>query len=408
MQKFKDLILKNLCSAVIFFTYLLAMPSVWMAEGADVPPQIFIGNGPGTIEIQQGMSVEIPVFFVGGMYTGKTVELYVFRIEDGEYVCFGPGGWESDYAVDLEDVDPEDFKPVSDDQCLPEYILLRWQAFKDSQSLSNFDLWVCVDDQVDGIPTENSVYCGHQSIIIEEDNNGTGTGDDNGTGTGDDSGSGGDDDSGSGGFQPPTAPPFSFSDLFGDSGGSCKSLEYTPEGTTFSQSSISKSLELGKSEQIILLTSACGSSVTVSSVNKTSGGEWLTASSGGGSKVVLNLDAGVTGLQTGDTETGTVTVVAGGITDNMYVTLRVLGQCDPTSASVTPTSLTTYIPGICRGAESQRADPSREKQLRGRCIRHRVVQSCVADGDRDQHRSIFSLVLRTVGRVPSRYDYLDG
>jgi hypothetical protein len=349
MQKFKDIILKNLCSAVIFFTYLLVMPSVWMAEGTDVPPQIFIGNGPGTIEIQQGKSVEVPVFFVGGMYTGKEVELYVFRIEDGEYVCFGPGGWESDYVVDREDLVLEDFKPVSDDQCLPEYILLRWQAFEDSQSLSNFDLYVCVDDQVDGIPTENSVYCGCQSIIIEQDNNGTGTGDDNVTGTAG-------DDPGSGGIQPLTAPPFSFLDLVGDSGGACNSLEYTPEGTTFSRSSISKSLELGESEEITLLTSACGNSVTVSSVYKASGGEWLSVSSGGGSKVILNLDANATGLQAGSTYTGAVTVVAGGITDNMWVTLRVLGECNATSASVTPTSLTfqAYVGGQNPSAQTIR------------------------------------------------------
>ena len=62
----------------------------------------------------------------------------------------------------------------------------------------------------------------------------------------------------------------------------------------------------------------------------------MSVDSGGGSKVILNLDAGASGVQAGSTYTGTVNVVAGGITDNMYVTLKVPGQCDPTCATVTP------------------------------------------------------------------------
>jgi hypothetical protein len=98
--------------------------------------------------------------------------------------------------------------------------------------------------------------------------------------------------------------------------------------------------------------------VTVSSANKTSGGEWLSASSGGGSKVILNLNAGATGVDVaGSPYTGTVEVVAdGGITDNMYVTLRVLGECNATSASVTPTSLTfqAYVGGQNPSAQTIR------------------------------------------------------
>ena len=123
---------------------------------------------------------------------------------------------------------------------------------------------------------------------------------------------------------------------------SCNSLKFTPEGTTFFYDSIGRFLELGASEQITLLTTACGDSVTVSSVTKTLGGEWLSASSGGGSKVILNLDAGASGVQAGSTYTGIVKVVVGGITDNMCVTLQVPGQCDPTSASVTPSLLSFY------------------------------------------------------------------
>ena len=327
MQNVKGDRLKIFFSVVVFLTYLLCMASVCMAEGADDPPQVFLGNTPTAIKIQRGMPVEVPIFFVGGTFANKDVELFIYRVDtEGNVVCFGPEGWESDYVTALED-----FKPLGN-VGMPEYIYLDWQALDNSQSLSNFDLWVCVDDQVDGTPTGSSLYCGHQSIIIEEVDNDTGDGD----------------------SPIPTPPPFP--DLGGDSGGSCNSLEYTPEGTTFSQSSISKSLELGESEQITLLTSACGSSVTVSSVYKASGGDWLSVSLGGGSKVILNLNAGVTGLQAGSTYTGTVTVVAGGITDNMYVTLRVLGQCDPTSASVTPTSLTfqAYVGGQNPSAQTLR------------------------------------------------------
>jgi len=119
-------------------------------------------------------------------------------------------------------------------------------------------------------------------------------------------------------------------DTSDDSGPSCHSLKFTPVGTTLSCDLIDRSLEFGASEQITLLTTACGQPVTVSSVTKTSEGVWLSASSGGGSKVILELDAGTSGVQAGATYAGTVNVVAGGITDNMYVTLRVEDWCGET------------------------------------------------------------------------------
>jgi formylglycine-generating enzyme required for sulfatase activity len=122
------------------------------------------------------------------------------------------------------------------------------------------------------------------------------------------------------------APPFIGPD--GDSDGSCHSLKFTPVGTTLSYDSIDWSLEFGSVVQITLLTTACGQPVTVSSVVNPSGGAgWLSAISGGGSKVILELDAGASGVQAGFTYTETVKVVAGGITDNLYVQLRVEGQC---------------------------------------------------------------------------------
>jgi hypothetical protein len=186
MQNVKSVSLKNFFSIVTFVTCLFGLASVCVAEGADDPPQVFVGNTPTAISVQRGMPVEVPLFFVGGTCVNKEVELYVFRIEDGRYVCFGPEGWESDYAMALED-----FKPLFNVPGLPEYIYLRWRVFENSQSLSNFDLWVCVDDQVDGTPTGSSLYCGHQSIIIEEGNNDTDTGGDDGSGSGGDDGSGG-------------------------------------------------------------------------------------------------------------------------------------------------------------------------------------------------------------------------
>jgi len=138
---------------------------------------------------------------------------------------------------------------------------------------------------------------------------------------------------------------------------SCNSLKFTPEGTTLFYDSISRLLEFGAFEQITFLTTACGDSVTVSSVTKTQGGEWLSASSGGGSKLILNLDAGASGVQPESTYTGTLKVVAGGITDNMYVTLQVPQvhtQCDATSASVSPASLTfsEYVGGSTPSAQT--------------------------------------------------------
>jgi hypothetical protein len=340
------MILKNLCSAVIFFTFVLIMPSVWMAEGADVPPQVFVGETPSAITVQRGLPVKVPIFFVGGTFANKNVELFIYRTDpEGNVICYGPEGWESDYALCLEDMCPLGCTGM------PEYIYLYWPAIDNSQSLSDCSICVCVDDQIDGVLTMTSYTCGCQSIIIEEvDDNSTG---DDGTGDSNDDGT---DDSG-GGIDPmhPVAPPFP--DLTDDSGGTCNSLEFTIEGTTFSQSSISRSLELDESEQITLLASACGSTATVSTAYNTnpSVDTWLSAGASGG-KLVLGLDAGVTGIQSGSIYTGAVTVTAGGITDTMSVTLRVEGVCDPTSASVSPASLAfnAYVGGTSPGAQTIR------------------------------------------------------
>ena len=63
-----------------------------------------------------------------------------------------------------------------------------------------------------------------------------------------------------------------------------------------------------------------------------------------GSKIILHLNT--TGLQTGSTYRETVNVIStGGIQDSLPVTLLVKGQCNATSASVSPSSLRfeTYV-----------------------------------------------------------------
>jgi hypothetical protein len=66
MQNVKGDRLKNFFSVVAFLIYLLCMASVCMAERADDPPQVFVGNTPTAISVQRGMPVEVPLFFVGG------------------------------------------------------------------------------------------------------------------------------------------------------------------------------------------------------------------------------------------------------------------------------------------------------------------------------------------------------
>ena len=310
-----------------------------MAEAADVPPQVFVGDTPLPITVQRGAPVKVPIFFVGGTFANKNVELFVYRVDtEGNVVCYGPEGWETDPALDLEDLCPLGCTGM------PEYIYLYWPAIEDSQCLSDCSICVCVDDQEDGVLTTTSEYCcGCQSIIIEEV-------EDNTTEP----------------ITPPATDPTwdplhpvapTFPDLTGDSSGTCNSLNFIIEGETASRSSISRSLELGESEQITLLVSACGSSATVSRAYKATGGDWLSVSSSGG-KLVLNLDAGVTGLQSGSTYTGQVTVTAGGITGNMPVTLRVEGVCEATSASVSPASLTfnAYAGGSSPSAQTIRVE----------------------------------------------------
>ena len=167
MQGIRCITFKKILSAVIFLTCLLGMASVYAAESSAIPPEIFIGMTPNAIKIQQGMPVNIPVCFAGGAWADKKVELYVFRVQDGEYFCLGSNGWDHAGALALED-----FKPLCTVPSLPKYINLNWQAFDNTQSLSNFDLWVCVDDNIDGIPTENSIYCGHQSVVIGDNDTG--------------------------------------------------------------------------------------------------------------------------------------------------------------------------------------------------------------------------------------------
>ncbi len=96
----------------------------------------------------------------------------------------------------------------------------------------------------------------------------------------------------------------------------------------------------------------------MSSVAKILGGEWLSVSLGGGSKIILNLNAGASDVQAGSTYTGLVRVAVGGMTDDMHVTLQVPEQHDATSASVIPSSLYFYA---YVGWENPRAQTIRVK-----------------------------------------------
>jgi hypothetical protein len=419
---------------VMLVTVYLALGAGTASAAEDIPPQVFLNDSPAAITVERGAGVAVPIILAPGMRASDSVEVYAWRQEADGLQCLGSDGlwhnvpevadcsrlgWVSslpshlyirwpafngteslencllgvclDYVVDGTPTSGALYCDsvsivIKEDTCTGK-ALVADPATEDLGSLevgAEKEFSVTVTDEAgepvssyNAIPDSGwltVVEASPGEMLLRVTTNGLTAGTTyNGTVSIETTD----------GCEIQTRVPVkltmagggtltapSFPILVPDDD-TCSILKFTPEDETFSSTSISKTLELGQSTSITLLTSACGQSVTVSSVSETSDEAWLSASKGGGSEVVLKLDAGASGLQAGSTDTGTVKVVAGGITQTLSVTLRIEGSCEPSSASAPASlSLQAYL-----GADSTTSATFSVKNNCGNVIESTVVSS---------------------------------
>lgn len=145
------------------FVLMGLMPG-WV-QAAEIPPLVFLNDTPRPITVTRGQPVRVPMFVVGGDCTNREVELFIWRTkDDGTVSCLETDGW-----TDRESQDTcEAIGPIP---ALPRYIHFAWTALKSSTYLTDFDLYFCVDDIVNGSPEamdSGHIFCGDQKIIIKD------------------------------------------------------------------------------------------------------------------------------------------------------------------------------------------------------------------------------------------------
>ncbi len=164
--------IKNFISSLTFLNGLAASLTIFMVVGfmpnklqaGDIPPLIFLNDTPRPITVTRGQPVRVPMFVVGGDFTNRQVELFIWRVENENVFCLGPDGW-------TERNDWTECGAIGPIPALPQYIHFSWTALDSSAYLSNFDLHFCVDDLINGVPEAQDsghIFCGNQKIVIKD------------------------------------------------------------------------------------------------------------------------------------------------------------------------------------------------------------------------------------------------
>jgi hypothetical protein len=307
----------------------------------ELPPQVYINNIDKPVQVVRGQSIEIPVLIVGGYAEHQQSEMYIWREQGSDTYCFDGNEWT------LVSGNSTDCEPLVVFSALPHHVYWPWSGLSSAEDLENCILYICFDDMIDGVLTEEFIHCGTCDIEVSENSSGSSSSVDNEPGSGSQSGSSSDQTSGpsQGGLTPPSFPASSGGGS--SSSNQCDSLSYTKEGE---MSSWSKSVVLSAGGYSLFNVSAqaCGKNVSVTSVSATS------VSAGGESRMSVNKVMGsqqlyelrfefnATGLSAGQ-YTSTVNVTAGGVSDSFTLYITVQGECNADSVFVQPSTLSFSV-----------------------------------------------------------------
>lgn len=260
---------------------LFAAANVW-AES------VYINTTPEDITVTEGSPVNVPIFFVGGSFTGKPIELFVWKEPQqggsGDKSYVGTNGWTTytDFATEV--------KPALSISSMIEYAYVVWPAFGSSTGMSSFKLSICLDSSVNDAFDNASVACGTRNINIT-------------TGSGN------------------TTPI-------------CSSLSVSP-------ASITETLTVGGTKSVdITVTDSCGN-VEASKFSATGSASWIKPGTPQTGKVTVTLDA--TSLSAG-TQSGTVTITSGSESKTINVSLTVSAASSSCSGlTPSPSSITDSV-----------------------------------------------------------------
>ncbi|MEW6569611.1 MAG: hypothetical protein AB1390_00330 [Nitrospirota bacterium] len=124
--------------------------------------EVYINDFPEEIKVNEGNPLDIPIFFTGGTCAGKPVELFVVKqdIETSHKEYYSAAGW-----IAFEDI--ASVRPALSLSSMIEYAYIIWQAMEDTTGVEPFDIVICMDSVVDEVLTEGA-SCGRQAINIVE------------------------------------------------------------------------------------------------------------------------------------------------------------------------------------------------------------------------------------------------
>ncbi len=125
--------------------------------------EIYIGTfSSQDIIINEGDSLKIPIFFLGGDSVEKPIELFIWKEVGLNKEYFSSSGWK--VFTDFSQITPV----LSLDKMI-EYANITWTGYENTKGLDSFTLYVCMDTVVDNKLQQGiTVACGERKIIIKK------------------------------------------------------------------------------------------------------------------------------------------------------------------------------------------------------------------------------------------------
>lgn len=136
--------------------YAVSMVILFLSTANVTTAEVYINAFPEDVTVSGGDALDIPVFFWGHGFTGKPIELLIWKetIESSEKEYLGPGGW-------VPFTDTAAVQPFLYLESMIEYANIRWRVFESTAGMTPFTLNICMKDVETG-----SESCGQRKIYI--------------------------------------------------------------------------------------------------------------------------------------------------------------------------------------------------------------------------------------------------
>ena len=156
---------------VLFFAVIVTALSICSGSEAvidsEMLPAVFLNAVPGSLTVTKPEPVDLPTFILGGQWTSRQFELYVFT-GDGAGAYMGNDGW---HTYDAQNpMRPLLSSANYQEMVLPSFVNFTWSPFPDSSGLPEGVMLVsiCIDNKLDGVlnPEPESSTCGSVTLNV--------------------------------------------------------------------------------------------------------------------------------------------------------------------------------------------------------------------------------------------------